>query len=266
MFLHYLRVALRGFRRHKLYSLINTGCLAIGIAVVMTIMLYILHAHSYDRWHVNAGRIFAIDTRTSYGNSSWNTDRLSYLVGADARAADPAVESAVRTREAFDGVDLQNPLLPQARFRETSRFLYADSNFFRFFSFRLLRGDRDAVLARPFTVVLTQTAAKRYFGNSDPVGKTLILDKQYPLEVTGVAADIPSNSSIEFELVASMSTMRGEDKYKAYLEDEQLESGSFNTWLLLRQKADTSLVTKNLSQLALVAAGRGKKRMHPMAR
>ncbi len=259
MFLHYLRVAWRTFRRHTWYSLINIGCLAIGLAVVMTIMLYILYEHSYDRWHANAGRIFAVNTRTSFGNSSWPTDYLSYQVGPASRKADPAVESAVRARVAADGVDLQNPLLPEARFREDARFLYADSNFFRFFSFRLLRGDRDAVLARPFTVVLTQTAAKRYFGNSDPVGKTLILNKQYPLEVTGVAADIPSNSSIEFDLVASMATMRAEDKYKAFLEDERLESGLFNTWLLLRPKADTAQVTRNLSQLAMVAAGKGKQ-------
>ncbi len=259
MFLHYLRVAWRSFRRHSWYSLINIACLAIGLAATMTILLYILHEHSYDRWHADAGRIFAINTRTDFGNSSWLTDNLSYQVGPAARNTDPAVESAVRTREASDGADLQNPLSPEARFRETSRFLYADSNFFRFFSFRLLRGDRDAVLARPFTVVLTQTTAKRYFGNSDPVGKTLILDKQYPLEVTGVAADMPSNSSIEFDLVASMSTMRGEDKYKAYLEDVQLGSGMFHTWLLLRRKADTAQVTKNLSRLALVAAGKGKK-------
>jgi putative ABC transport system permease protein len=259
MFFHYLRVALRGFRRHKMYSLINIGCLSIGLGVVMTIMLYILYEHSYDRWQANAGRIFAVNTLVSYGNSSWTTDYLSYQVGPAARNADPAVESAVRTREAADGVDLQNPLIPEARFRETSQFLYADSNFFRFFSFRLLRGDRDAVLGRPYTVVLTQTAAKRYFGNSDPVGKTLILDKQYPLEVTGVAADVPSNSSIDFDLVASMATMRGEDKYKAFLDDDRLEGGLFHTWLLLRGKADTVQVARNLSQLARVAAGKGKQ-------
>jgi len=258
MFLHYLRVALRGFRRHKLYSLINIACLAIGLAAVMTILLYILHEHSYDRWHANANRIYVAYTRTAYGSSSWNDPDLSYPVGPAAQAADPAIESSVRMRPAFDGADLQNPESPEVRFRETSRFVYADSNFFSFFSFRLLRGNPETVLARPFTAVLTETAAKKYFGNADPVGKTLTLDKKYPLEVTGVAADMPSNTSIVFDMVASLATMRGLDRYKGYLEDQQLESGTFRTLVLLRQPADTARVARSLSRQSLAAAGLNK--------
>lgn len=259
MLLHYLRVAWRSLRRHTWYSLINVGCLAIGLAAAMTILLYILHEHSYDQWHANAGRIFGVRTGEFFGGDSWSNPQLSYPVGPAAKSGDPSVESMVRVREAFEGVDLQNPASPAARFREMSRFLYADSNFFRFFSFRLLRGDANAVLARPYTVVLTQMAAKKYFGNSDPVGKTLMLDKQYPLEVTGVAADMPSNSSLVFDLVASLATMRSVEKYKPYLENQQLEGGSFYTWLLLRQVADTAQVARSLSNLGLVAAGKTKK-------
>jgi putative ABC transport system permease protein len=259
MLTHYLRVALRNFRRHKLYSLINIGCLAIGLAAVMTILLYILHEHSYDRWHANARRIFLTYTRTTYGSDSWPDPDLSYPVGAAGQSGDPAIESSVRLRAAFDGVDLQNPSSPEVRFRETSRFYYADSNFFRFFSFRLLRGDLNTVLVRPFTVVLTQTAAKKYFGNADPIGKTLTLDKRYPLEVTGIAEDMPSNTTIVFNMVASLATMRGMDRYKAYLENQQWESGSFRTWLLLRQPSDTARVARDLSRRASVAAGLYKK-------
>src|ERR1700678_2839823 len=139
MFLHYLRVALRGFRHHKLYSLINIGCLSIGLGVVMTILLYILHEHSYDRWHANAGRIFKVATRQTYGAESfWNTG-LTYPTGPSILQADPAVETMIRVYKADEDVDLQNPALPGKRFVGTPRFLYADSNFFRFFSFRLLR-------------------------------------------------------------------------------------------------------------------------------
>ncbi len=259
MLIHYLRVAFRTFRRNKLYSSINIACLAIGLAAVMTILLYILHEHSYDQWHANAGRIYVAYTRTTYGSSSWPDPDLSYLVGPAGKAADPAVESSVRMRPAFDGVDLQNPGSPEVRFRETSRFMYADSNFFSFFSFRLLRGNPETVLARPFTVVLTETAAKKYFGSADPVGKTLTFDKKYPLEVTGVAADMPSNTSIVFDMVASLATMRGLDRYKGYLEDQQLESGTFRTLLLLRRPSDTARVVRSLSHKALVAAGINKK-------
>jgi putative ABC transport system permease protein len=259
MLLHYLRVAWRSFLRHTWYSLINVGCLAVGLAVAMTILFYILHEHSYDRWHVDARRIFATYTRPSFGSSSWSTPQLSYQVGPAGRAADPAVESVVRVFRPFDGADLRNPASPGLRFLETSRFIYADSNFFRFFSFRLLRGSPEAVLARPFTVVLTQTAAKKYFGKTDPVGKTLTLDDRYPLEVTGVAADMPSNSSLNFDLVASMATIRGQKKYEVYLKDQQLESGNFNTWFLLRSVSDTGRVARSLSELGQVAAGKFPK-------
>jgi putative ABC transport system permease protein len=263
MLTHYLRVALRNFRRNKLYSLINIGCLAIGLAAVLTILLYILHEHSYDRWHANARRIFIAYTRTSYGADSWNDPDLSYPVGPGGQAADPAIESSVRLRQTYDGVDLQSTASPDVRFRETSRFYFADSNFFRFFSFRLLRGNPDIVLDRPFTVVLTQSAAKKYFGNADPVGKTLTLDKKYPLEVTGVAADMPSNTSIVFDLVASLATMRAIERYKPDLGDQQWESGTFRTWLMLRQPSDTARVAKELSRRALAVAGINKKTEAP---
>src|ERR1700743_207282 len=147
MLTHYLRVAFRTFRRNKLYSLIHIACLAIGLAAVMTILLYILHEHSYDRWQANAGRMFLTLWRATYGSSSCPENDLSSPVGPAAKTAGPAVESFVRTREAFDGVDLQDPASPGIRFRETRHFVFADSNFFRFFSFRLLRGNANVVLA-----------------------------------------------------------------------------------------------------------------------
>src|ERR1700760_3810070 len=96
MILHYLRIALRSFRRHIGYSIINIGCLAIGLPAVMTILLYILHEHSYDAWHVNAGRIFAVSTRSSYGQSDWVNYQLTYPVGPAGLAAAPGVESMTR--------------------------------------------------------------------------------------------------------------------------------------------------------------------------
>jgi putative ABC transport system permease protein len=263
MFLHYLRIAWRSFHRHTWYSLINIGCLALGLAASMTILLYILHEHSYDRWHANARRIFAVYTGSSFGSYNFSDDALSYVVGPAGKAADPAVERMCRVRRASEGVDLQNPASPGARFREIERFVYADSNFFRFFSFRLLRGNPDNVLARPFSVVLTESATKKYFGNADPVGKTLTLDKQYTLQVTGVAADMPSNTSVAFDLVASLATMRGIDKYQSSLQSQQLESGTFLTWFLLRRPADTARVARSLSRVALVAAGKERKTAGP---
>ena len=141
-------------------------------------------------------------------------------------------------------------------FREGQRFLCADSNFFEFFSFRLLRGRPDEVLKRPFTVVLTEKAAKKYFGKADPIGKTLMMDDKYLLEVTGIAADPPSNSTIVFDLLTSLSTMSGTEEFKGYLEGSLLQAGTFSTWFLLRRPADTSGVVQSLHTLSLLAEGK----------
>ena len=251
MLKNYLLIAMRNMRRNKLYSLINMGSLAIGIAVTMTILLYVLHEHSYDRWHTDASRIYAVSSTETYGGTSWQNYQLSYQTGPLTLQKQPTVEAMVRTREAFEGVDLQNQGSSAAHFRESSRFLYADSNFFRFFSFRLLQGRAATVLKRPFTVVLSETAAKKYFGTADPVGRILIMDEKYPLEVTGVAADPPSNSSIVFDMIASMSTMAGVEKYQPYLDDKHVHRGTFNTWLLLKHPADVAGVERCLSRLSM---------------
>src|SRR3984957_3749816 len=251
MLKNYLLVALRVIRRNKLYNLINVGCLAIGIAVAMTVMVYVLHEHSYDRWHKNAGRIFAVSTSEKFGASNWQNYQLSYLTGPLIRQTDPSVEAMVRTYPAFLGLDLQNPERPEVHFREGARFSFADSNFFSFFSFRLLRGRPETVLARPFTVVLTEKLAKKYFGAADPVGRILLMDDQYRLEVTGVAADLPSNSSIDFDFVASLQTLPAIEKFKPYMADQQVHTGTFRTWLLLRDRNDVPNVARSLGRLSM---------------
>ena len=251
MILHNLRSAWRTVRQNKFYSLINVSCLAIGIAVTMTVLLYVLHEHSYDRWHAKSRRIFAVTDVVRFGASTFPSYRFSYLTGPMALQTDPAVESMVRTYPAFVGLDLQNPASPETRFREGARFLFADSNFFSVFSFRLIRGQAATVLARPFTVVLTEAMAKKYFGTADPIGKTLVMDDVYRLEVTGIAADPPSNTSMVFDFIGSLSTMRGVEKLKPYLADQQAHEGAFSTWLLLRDISAVPAVERGLARLSM---------------
>ena len=254
MFINHLLIALRHIRRNVLYSSVNIFCLAAGLAVTMTILLYVLHEHSYDKWHADSDRIFTVSTPTSFGSQSFLQDRLTYPVGPAALQCN-AVEAMVRSMSAYMGVELQNTAMPHARFREIRDFVFADSNFFRFFSFRLKRGSAVNVLARPFTVVLTETAAEKYFGKTDPVGKTLKLDDKYQLEVTGVAYDLPSNSSIRFQMITSLATMPLMENYKAYFDDQQLKGGAFQTYVKLRRPADSAIVGQQISRTALTAAG-----------
>ena len=256
MLFHYLRIAWRSFRRHTGYNLINIGCLAIGLAAVLIILVYVLHEHSYDKWHANSGRIFSVNTRSDFGSNSWDESALSFPVGPAGLQADPDVKSMVRASINYSESEIQNPALPAAQFPERSNLIFADSNFFRFFSFRLLRGSPDDVLTRPFSVVLTRSTAKKYFGTADPLGKVLLLDKKYSLQVTGVTADVPSNSSIHFDMVAPLATMERIDDYRDDVKVRQLQSGSFFTWFLVRPGGDTARIGRNLTRIARAAVGK----------
>lgn len=254
MLFNHLHIAFRTFRRNKLYSLINVGCLAIGIAVAMTILLYVLHEHSYDRWQANADRIFAVSVEMKVGSSSINSDRLSYPAAQLVRQADGNVESFIRAQAPYQPPVLGNAASPAETFNPEKQVLFADSNFFRFFSYHMVKGDPATALVRPYSVVITATAAKRYFGNDDPIGKTLLYNKSYPLEVTGVCADPPSNTSIDFECVVSGASMRTMKEMEGIMRSQIVQGGSFMTWIMLRDPAAAGKVEQTFDRLAAEAA------------
>jgi putative ABC transport system permease protein len=249
MLTNYLRIALRQLWRNKLYSFISIGCLAIGIAVVMTIMLYELHEHSYDRWQANAGRIFKVSSTLTFGSSSLNFDQLGYQAGPMTTTSDSRVEGYLRIFQPSHQPVLQLTAVPGSGFTAEAPVLFADDNFFHFFSFRLIRGNPDQVLSRPYTVVLSARAAKKYFGNSDPIGKVLIYEQAYRLEVTGVAADPPSNSTINYDLVASLSSLSTMKEMTEDMKSTDIQTGNFITWLLLKDPSSAGSVQQTLEHL-----------------
>ena len=250
MLTNYLRIAFRNIRRNKLYSLVNIGCLGIGIAVAMTIMLYVVHEHSYDRWQANAWRIFKVSSTLKYGNSSLNIDELGYQAGPMAQKSDSRVEGYMRVFKPFQPPVLQLTASPGSGFTADAPVMFADARFFRFFSFRLIRGNPDEVLSRPYTVVLSERAAKKYFGNADPIGKVILYNQDYRLEVTGVSADPPSNSSIDYDMVASISSAGTMKEMADAVKSQDIQLGDFMTWLLLKDPSATGRVEQTLGRLS----------------
>ena len=259
MIIYYLRSAWRGLRRDKLFSLISICCLAIGMAVSMTIMLYVLHEYSYEKWQANAGRIFSVGGTLHFGEGSFNVEQMSYGMGPAVKQNDPNVEDYIRLNMPWKGAVVMNPARPDLAFSEKGEFVYADPNFYQFFSLRLLRGDPARVLARPFTVVLTQRAAKQFFGDGDAIGKTLRLDGTYDLEVTGIAADPPSNTDLKYELIASMSSTANMPDLKEMEKDATVNAGGFRTWFRLREAGAKGHVEQTIARLAPVQAEKKAK-------
>lgn len=199
MISNYIKMAFRIMMHQKAYSTINIAGLSIGIATSLLILLYIADELSFDRFHKDANRIYRMGFAARMQGSDFNTASTPVPLAEGLRAEVPGVESTVRF-----AVWRNTPMsLGEKRFTE-SNFFVADSNFFEFFSFPLLTGDAHTALTGTNRIVLSASAAQRYFGNENPLGKIVLMgSEKEAVEVTGVAADAPANSHIQFDMVLS---------------------------------------------------------------
>jgi putative ABC transport system permease protein len=246
MLKNYIKIAWRNLIRQKLYSLINISGLAVGLAVCMLIMLYVAHEHSYDRFHKNGKRIYTLHATIKIGGQALNMAYMSYGTGPIVKQNQPRVKDYMRTLENNDPLVVYNPVTPDIKFAD-EKLLFADPDFFKFFSFKLASGSTSDALNKPFSVVLSKDMAKKYFGNIDPVGKTLVIktDSAHTYQVTGVAENAPSNSSIKFNFIASNSSLLSMKDMANRIGNQQgIGPGSFNLYLLLNDSKDTAEVKR----------------------
>src|ERR1700749_364102 len=162
MIFNYLKIAWRNIVKQKLFSLINITGLAVGLAVCMMIMLYVAHEMSYDRFHKNASRIITPQASLNINGTTLNMESTNFTTGPYIKTNEPVVDDYSRTFSYFKNITVFNPVLPQDKFSE-EKLLFADPNFFNFFTFNLISGQGSHLLERPFTVVLSKTMAHKYF-------------------------------------------------------------------------------------------------------
>ncbi len=248
MFKNYFQIAWRNLVRNKVYSSINIVGLAIGLAVCMLIMLYVAHESSYDRFHKNAERICWIQGKIKIGNDSILMPAMGYAAAPVTKATEPSVESFVRLITDDKNTVIQNPESPSHKFSE-DKFLFADSNFFSFFTFPLIQGNKQQVLQNPFTVVISKKTAEKYFGSESPIGKIVRYNNAYNFTITGIAEKAPSNSSIDFDFVASLSSLLTISEKKSLIESQTVHAGMFATYFLLKHSKDIVKLAPRLAQL-----------------
>lgn len=230
MFKNYFITSLRSLMRSKGFSTINIVGLAVGLATFSLISFYVYHELSFDRYHQNADRIFRIVENLKTENEMLFQSTSAPPMGPRFQKDFPEVESYVRFQ--------QWSLLAQRN--DITGYEYesyiADSTVFDVFSFKLLAGDKKTALREPYSIVLTQSMAKKYFGNEDPVGQTLKMDYDN-YKVTGVMEDVPGNSHFRFSNLISFSTWSRNNKDA---EDRSWFWNGFHTYVLLRdaQSAD----------------------------
>ena len=192
MLKNYFTIAVRSLRRHKTYTFINVTGLAVGVACCLLILLFVREEHSYDRFHENADRIYRVvhEGKSSSGQRAYV--QTSVLLAPTLEASFPEIEHAVRLYPAAGVVKIGD-----RRFEED--LLLVDAPFLEVFTFPLERGDPTQALADPNGLVLSHEAARKFFGEADPMGQTLTIRLQgvfFDFVVRGIAAPIPSASSI----------------------------------------------------------------------
>jgi putative ABC transport system permease protein len=224
MIKNYFKTALRNLVKNWSYSLINIIGLAAGIAASLFIILFVVHELSYDRFHVNADRIYRMGVSGKMAENSFN-QAVTASPMAHAMLEDyPEIEQVTRIKH--QGAWLIR--YEEKKFNE-EHIYFADSTFFDVFSFNLVRGDPEKVLTQPRSLVMTKQTARKYFGGQDPVGKSLRVENDTVLyTVTGVMEDVPHNSHINFDMIGSINTLRFHD-------DPFWLNHNFYTYILLKK-------------------------------
>jgi len=225
MILTYFKIAFRRLQKSRLYTLINLVGLTVGISSCLLIGLFIINELSYDRFNQNADRIVRMTMQFGEGGKE-KYALTGTKAGPQLQRTFPQVESFVRTINGSVVMKYGSQMYIE------KRFVYADSSFFKIFSFPLLEGDPKTALDAPNKVVITQSMAKKYFGNDEPIGKILSVGWYGPpkiFQVTGVTADAPENSQIKFDFIGAFSTLSAS-------KHEEWWTANYTTYLLLKNK------------------------------
>ena len=243
MLRNYLTIALRNLRKHSFYTFINVLGLAVGIASCLIIVAYIVHETSFDKHYADVDRIYRVENEIKFGP---NHLMLAVSPGplAEAFRHDfPEVEAVGRFWN--DGSLLLKRT--DQNIKET-RTVYADSSIFSVFSIPFLEGNRREALKDPYTMVISQSAAKKHFPNESALGQTLIVENKDAYKITGIYEDMPETGHFRFDFMLALVSI-------PYHKDEQWLSNNFVTYVKLKKGATAEALAAKFPQMVDKYAG-----------
>jgi len=227
MFKNYLTMTVRIFRKHKVYSFINIAGLSLGMAVCILILLWVQDELSYDRFNANADQIYRVCF-----SDLWSGNRVKF--SSTPTGIGPALQQDFP--EVIDSARLYRMPDVLVRYEEkriVEEYVFlADPSLFAIFSFPFIQGDPRLALTDPHSVVLSEQAAVKYFGSSDPVGKTLTIGSSTDFIVTGVFKNIPKNSHLRFEILLPFQFLK-----ELGVDLQQWTSWAYYTYILLHPES-----------------------------
>ncbi len=203
MFKNLIKTSARNLLKNKTYSIISIFCLSLGLIACFNIGLFVDDELKHDKFHPDYRDIHRITAKIISGGSIYDEARCQFPLARAFKSTFPGVVETVRMHK------VKSPLIvyEENKFLE-NKFLFADASFFELFGFELVKGQADEVLKHPNSVVLTESTAKKYFGNDDPIGRSIKYNNEQLLKVTGIARDF-RQSHIDFDFVASLDFLFG---------------------------------------------------------
>ncbi len=246
----YFRATLRGLARRKGYSFINIAGLTLGLACCLVIFQFVAFEYSFDRFHAHERdlyRVLQTTTLVSEVFGEWGGDYTGFALAPALAESVPEIARVVRLHPEYGGALVANPARPERVFEE-DRLFYADPAFLEMFTFPLIAGSPRMAL-EPGTMLVSEKAARKYFGDADPIGQVLDVtgSTEQSYRVTGVFKDVPFNSHLQFEMLLPMKDLLGTEDYR-----NEPEGGwswnNFTTYIQLVPGSDVVAVERKMRQ------------------
>jgi putative ABC transport system permease protein len=247
MIINNLKIAFRSLLNNKVYTVINILGLATGLSVVLLISLYVKDDLSFDRFHAHGHKIYRLvaDLTNEQGEVR-KMGNTGFIQGPTFKEEIPEVESFCRFRNGW------NTLVKKGNDAFKEDLMYADNSIFYMFSIQILQGDKNNALNKINSIVITEKMAEKYFDSKDVIGKTMyvgdLAEEMVAFEVTGVIKSLPTNSSIQFDLLCNIDYSINKEHIN--LADQSWYNSSLNTFVMLQDKAELGQVSQKLNAIS----------------
>ncbi|MCO5934865.1 ABC transporter permease [Mucilaginibacter sp. RB4R14] len=249
MFKNHFKTAWRNLLNSKFYSSINIIGLTIGLAVGILILLWVQDELNYDRFNKNTAQLYKVNSSIGSGISKQVWGGAPAPVATYAIKEVPGIINATRIVTAYDYsvFKYQDKLLKE----DYGKLSYIDDSFFKMFSYKLLKGNVNNPFPNDQSVIITESTAKRFFGNADPIGKILLGDSKNPVVVSGLLEDFPANSSINADMLFSMNVKKKQYDGKGYWKamDEAWGNYYAQTFLQVKTGVSAKSIGEKLTQI-----------------
>jgi putative ABC transport system permease protein len=242
MIKNFFKIAFRNIARHKGFTFINVTGLAIGLAASLLILLWVQDEFSFERFNLNSENIYRVEEDQFYSGARYHVTVTPVPGGPVWKEKIPEIEDQVRI----------NQWLPRVLFKYGDKVFFessiagVDSQLLKIFTFPLSMGDAATALNAPHSIILSQKLATKYFGKTNPVGKTLTVENQAQFTVTGVFKDIPANSMFTFSAVIPYSYLK-----EIGVADRSWGNNSIFTFIRLKEGSDIKAVNKKLTDIVV---------------